>query len=292
LPRFGGLDSVVEAGDHRDGADDLVADPEVGADHELVPRFGRARMQATADSARSMSAQSSVQRCLPLLAAQAREARPGNLREVHDRLTHPRLLVEAAPTFAPGRFTPNRVAVARSAPTTFQWRSTTSAGYGSCAPSSRSMAFLNGCSVPASRAVSWYAAGRPADLIQRSAREAGRAGAAPAAGLRRPAGARRPHPLRRTRHAVAVQAPCQQHGVIAPTSPPTVRTSHSHERRGPDNRIASASGTIFISRQATAAHECRWRLPAAKTCVYPIPTRGAIGLLLGSLGKKGCDRIG
>jgi hypothetical protein len=43
-----------------------------------------------------MSAQSSVQRCLPLLAAQAREARPGNLREVHDRLTHPRLLVEAA----------------------------------------------------------------------------------------------------------------------------------------------------------------------------------------------------
>lgn len=37
------LHSGVDAGNHRDGADDLVADPEVGADDELVRRFRRAR---------------------------------------------------------------------------------------------------------------------------------------------------------------------------------------------------------------------------------------------------------
>jgi hypothetical protein len=188
------LDAGVEAGNHRDGANDLVADPEVGADNGLVPRFGRARDAGNGRLGKVHERRAfGVQRCLPLLAAQACEARPGELREVHDRLARPRLLVEAAHDVrVGGRSSPNRIAAAGFAPRTFQWRSITSAGYGSCAPRSRSTASLNGCSAPASRAVSGERRGEASGFEethnQRSAREAGPAGAAPAAGLRRPAG--------------------------------------------------------------------------------------------------------
>jgi hypothetical protein len=44
--------------------------------------------------------------------------------------------------------------------------------------------------------------------------------------------------------------------------------------------------------EASAVHECRSRLPAAKTCVDPIPRRVVTAYYSAAPGKKGCDRIG
>ena len=78
----GQLASGVKAGDHRDRADDLVADADVRADHELGGTW-----DASGGGLGQLDerAQFLVEGCLPRLAAKPRKTGPRDVRDVDDR---------------------------------------------------------------------------------------------------------------------------------------------------------------------------------------------------------------